>query len=122
MTMRTLLALSAVMLALTLGYFLIKKAQVAVAPREPARTRGTDQDRFTAEVFRAKDNVQPSAAESICFRGACVGLVIRAQRIDPTMGNAACSIRAVTGGIRSTSSSSPSTTPLRRQPTGRRRE
>jgi uncharacterized membrane protein (DUF373 family) len=34
-----LFGLSAVVLALSLGYFLIKKAQVAVAPREPARTR-----------------------------------------------------------------------------------
>jgi uncharacterized membrane protein (DUF373 family) len=32
-----LLGISAVILALTLGYFLVKKAQVAVAPKESAR-------------------------------------------------------------------------------------
>ena len=39
-----LFGLSAVILALTLGYFLVKKAQVAVAPREPARTRSDTND------------------------------------------------------------------------------
>jgi uncharacterized membrane protein (DUF373 family) len=39
-----LLGLSAVMLALTVGYFLIKKAQAAVAPREPSRTRSDTND------------------------------------------------------------------------------
>jgi uncharacterized membrane protein (DUF373 family) len=39
-----LLGLSAVMLALTLGYFLVKKAQVAVAPRESAPTRSDTDD------------------------------------------------------------------------------
>jgi uncharacterized membrane protein (DUF373 family) len=39
-----LLGLSAVMLALTLGYFLVKKAQVAVAPRESAPTRSDTND------------------------------------------------------------------------------
>ena len=34
-----LLGISGVILALTLGYFLIKKAQAAVAPREPAQAR-----------------------------------------------------------------------------------
>jgi len=33
-----------VMLALTLGYFLIKKAQAAVAPREPSGTRSDTND------------------------------------------------------------------------------
>jgi uncharacterized membrane protein (DUF373 family) len=39
-----LFGLSAVILALTLGYFLVKRAQVAVAPREPARTRSDTND------------------------------------------------------------------------------
>jgi uncharacterized membrane protein (DUF373 family) len=39
-----LLGLSAVMLALTVGYFLIKKAQAAVAPREPSGTRSDTND------------------------------------------------------------------------------
>ena len=37
-----LLGLSAVILALTLGYFLVKRAQVAVAPREPATRSDTN--------------------------------------------------------------------------------
>jgi len=39
-----LLGISAVMLALTLGYFLVKKAQVAVAPRGSAPTRSDTND------------------------------------------------------------------------------
>jgi len=38
-----LLGIAGVILALTLGYFLVKKAQVAVAPSEPARARDTDE-------------------------------------------------------------------------------
>jgi uncharacterized membrane protein (DUF373 family) len=37
-----LFGLSTVMLALTLGYFLVKKAQVAVPPREPATRSDTN--------------------------------------------------------------------------------
>ena len=39
-----LLGISGVIFALTLGYFLIKKAQAAVAPREPSGTRSDTND------------------------------------------------------------------------------
>ena len=39
-----LFGLSAVVLALSLGYFFIKKAQAAVTPTEPARTRSDTND------------------------------------------------------------------------------